>query len=93
MEYIRAAKDDQIYRFAETFGLDETNLRNIMKLHLAEDNINEFDRYGKLKATADSQKVKQYFEKEAGEGLSLFKANSRFDNLLRKFILTDGFDL
>ena len=42
---------------------------------------------------ADSQKVKQYFEKETGESLSLFKANARFDNLLRKFILTDGFDL
>lgn len=93
VEYIRAAKDDQIYRFADTFGLDETKLRNIMKLHLAEDNINEFDRYGKLKATADPQKVKQYFEKVTGESLSLFKANSRFDNLLRKFILNDGFDL
>lgn len=93
VEYIRAAKDDQIYRFADTFGLDESKLRELVELHLSEDNINEFDRLGKLKATADIQKVKAYFERESGEPISVFKAKSKFDNLLRSFILSGGFDL
>lgn len=92
-EYIRAAKDDQIHRFAEVFGLDEEKLRYLVEAHATEDNINEFDRFGKLKATADVQKIIAYFEKETNEQLSLFKANSKFNNFLRKFILSGGFDI
>lgn len=92
-EYIKAAKDDQIYRFASMFGVDENNLRDMMQVSVSEDNINEFGKLDKLKATADTQKIKEYFEKEAGEPLSIFKAKSKFDNLLRRFILSNGFDL
>ena len=92
-EYIKAAKDDQIHRFAEVFGLDEEKLRDLVEAHVTEDNINEFDRFGKLKATADAQKIIAYFEKETKEKLSLFKANSKFNNFLRKFILSGGFDI
>ena len=92
-EYIKAAKDDQIHRFAEVFGLDEEKLRDVVEAHVTEDNINEFDRIGKLKATADAQKIIAYFEKETKESLSLFKANSKFNNFLRKFILSGGFDI
>ncbi len=92
-EYMRRAKDDQIYRFAETFGLDEEMLRDIMTLHPTEETINEFGRYDNLKTTANLDKVKTYFENATGETLSIFKAKSRFDILLRKFILSGGFDL
>lgn len=93
VEYIRAAKNDQIHRFSENFGLDEVKLRELIELHVSEDNINEFGRLDKLKATADIQKVKQFFEQQSGEQMSTFKAKSKFDNLLRNFILTGGFDL
>lgn len=93
VEYMRAVKNDQIHKFAEIFGIDEDKLRDLIELHVTEDNINEFDRLGKLKATADSQKVKTYFEKATGEKLSVFKANSKFDILLRNFILEGGFEL
>ncbi len=92
-EYMRKAKDDQIYRFAQTFGIDETLLRDMMALHLTEETINEFGRYDKLKATVDIEKVKKYFKETFGEELSTFRAKSKFDNLLRTFILSGGFDL
>lgn len=92
-EYMRRAKDDQIFRFAEQFGLDDSLLREMMSLHLNEENINEFGRFDKLKASADMEKVKTFFESVTGEKLSIFKARSKFDNLLRSFIINNGFDL
>lgn len=92
-EYMRRAKDDQIFRFAELFGLDDSLLREMMSLHLNEENINEFGRFDKLKASANMEKVKEYFETSTGEKLSIFKARSKFDNLLRLFIVSNGFDL
>lgn len=92
-EYMCKAKDDQIFRFSEQFSLNEDLLREMIALHLNEDNINEFGRFDKLKASADMTKVKAYFEVSTGETLSIFKARSKFDNLLRKFILANGFDL
>ena len=59
---MRRAKDDQIFRFAEQFGLDDTLLREMMSLHLNEENINEFGRFDKLKASANMDKVKEYFD-------------------------------
>lgn len=92
-EYMRQAKDDQIFRFSEQFGLDDSLLREMMSLHLNEENINEFGRFDKLKASADMEKVKIFFESATGEKLSIFKARSKFDNLLRSFIINNGFDL
>ena len=92
-EYMKRAKDDQIYRFSEAFGINESLLRDMMALHLSEDTINEFGRYDKLRATADMEKVRKYFRETTGEELSPFKAKSKFDNFLRLFILSGGFDL
>ena len=90
---MKRAKDDQIFRFSEAFGINESLLRDMMALHLSEDTINEFGRYDKLKATADMEKVRKYFRETTGEELSPFKAKSKFDNFLRLFILSGGFDL
>ena len=93
VEYMQAAKNDQIHRFAMAFCIDEQNLREIMDLDVSEENINEFGRLDNLKSTADLQKIKTYFEEETGETLSIFRAKSKFDNLLRQFVLSGGFDL
>lgn len=90
--YMRSAKDDQIHRFAETFGLNETKLRDIMQLRITE-NIDEHGRFDALKATADDKKKIEYFSHKEGVTVSPFTARKRFDILLREFIVSGGFDL
>lgn len=92
-EYIRRDKDDKIYRFAETFGLDEKLLRDMMELQLTVETINEFARFDTLKATADDAKVRAYFEEHIGAPISKFKARTLFSNYLHDFIIAGGFDL
>lgn len=91
-EYQHRAKNDQIHRFAEAFGLDEEKLRNMMSLKLTEHNINEFGRLDELKKTVDKSKAKAYFEAKEQTKLNPPKVNIRTDKLLREFILSDGFD-
>lgn len=62
-------------------------------LRLNASNINEFGRYDELKKTVDKRKAKEYFEKIEGEKLFPPKVNIKVDNLLREFILKDGFDI
>lgn len=92
-EYISRAKDDQIHRLAESLGLDEAKLRNIMSLQLNASNINEFGRYDDLKKTVDKSKAKAYFEKLEGRKIIPPKVNVKVDNLLREFILSGGFEI
>lgn len=92
-EYQYKAKNDQIYRFASVFGLDEKKLRNMMGFSLSEANINEFGRLDDLKSTIDKVKAKEYFEKAEGKPVSLPKANIKMDKLLRKFILSGGLEI
>lgn len=92
-EYITKAKDDQIHRFAEVFGLSEELLRNIMELHVTEANINEFGRFDALKATFDRSKTKEYFEQIEGTKIIPPKIPMKLDKILRDFILQGGLDL
>ena len=92
-EYQCRAKDDQIHRFAVNFALDEEKLRNIMSLKITEKNINEFGRYDDLMSTVDKKKAKEYFERIEGIRLIPPKVNIKMDSLLRKFILSGGFEI
>lgn len=92
-EYKYNAKNDQIHEFAETFGLDEGKLRAMMELNLNELNINEFGRLDDLKKSVDKQKARAYFESVEGAKVLPYKVNIRMDSLLRKFILSGGFEL
>lgn len=92
-DYLYRAKNDQIHQFAETFGIDEDKLRNMMGLNLSENNINEFGRFDELKRTFDKVKAKAYFELAEGIKLIPPKVNMKMDNLLRDFILKGGFEL
>ena len=93
IEYQARAKDDQIHRLSELFGINEEKLRKIMGLRVTDANINEFGRYDELKATVDKEKAKTYFEKLTGTKLPLFKVNIKVDDLLRKFIFEGGFEI
>lgn len=96
-DYITAyryrAKDDQIHRFASAFGLDEKKLRNMMGLNLSENNINEFGRLDELKKSVDKTKAKVFFETLEQTKLIPPKVNMKTDQLIRKFILSGGFEI
>ncbi len=91
-EYQLAAQNDLIHRFAETIGVDEELLREIMSVHVTEANINEYGRFDRLEATVDKAKAKRYFEEKEGRPIPPFKVSIKVDNLLRQFILSDNFD-
>ena len=92
-EYQETAYDNQIHRFAQTFGVDEDKLRNMVNLGLNESNLNEFGRFDDLKSSIDKEKAKKYFEEKEGITIILPKVNKKMDKLLRKFVLTGGFDI
>ncbi len=92
-EYQVNAKNDQIHRFATAVGVDEGKLRAIMAIHATEATINEYGRFDALKASVDMKVAKQYFESAEGKPIPTFKINIKLDELLRKFILADGFEV
>lgn len=92
-EYEFSAKNDQIHCFANTFGLDEKQLRSMMDRHVNEASINEFGRYDSLKATADMAKAKEYFDTQKGKNLPEPMVHIEFDDYLRKFITEGVFNI
>ena len=93
LEYQINAKNDQIHKCAEVFGLNEKLLREFMKLGVTQSDINAYGKFSKLKDSADKTKTKLYFEKVEGNALPPFKALMKLDDFLRKFILEGGFDI
>lgn len=92
-EYQVNAKNDQIHRFAAAVGVNEDKLRAIMAIHVTEATINEYGRFDALKASVDMKIAKQYFEAVEGKPLPSFKITIKLDELLRKFIFADGFEV
>ncbi|GAB1482249.1 hypothetical protein MASR2M78_10640 [Treponema sp.] len=56
-------------------------------------NINEFGRFDELKGTVDKRKAKAYFDRLEGADTAAFQVNIKLHNLLKKFILSGGFDI
>lgn len=92
-EYQVNAKNDQIHRFAVALGVDEGKLRTIMALHVTESNINEYGRFNALVETVDKAVAKHYFETTEGQPVPSFKLSMKINAILRKFILSDGFEV
>ena len=93
VEYQTRAKDDQIHQLAVLFGLDEEKLRNMMGHKLTDANINEFGRLDDLKKSIDRQKARKYFEEMENTKIKIPTLNIKIDSLLRKFILSGGYEL
>ena len=93
VEYQTRAKDDQIHQLAVLFGLDEEKLRNMMGHKLTDANINEFGRLDDLKKSIDRQKARKYFEELENTKIKIPTLNIKIDSLLRKFILSGGYEL
>lgn len=92
-KYLSEAQNDQIHRIALCLGVDEAMLRNMIRLKLNKNNMNEFGRYDELKKTIDKGKAKEYFENIEGKQISPPKVNIKADHLLREFIEKGGFDI
>lgn len=86
-EYQTKAENDHISAFASAIGVDEAMLRQLHKLNLTEDNINEFGRLDELKNTVDKAQAKKHIEKQTGEVIPLRKVIIKVDKLLREFLL------
>lgn len=92
VEYQNAAKNDQIYKIATIFGLDEALLRDIMT-SAPKENINEYGKFDALKATVDKNKAKVFFDKLENSSIPLPLVNVKVDKYLRDFIEKGGFDV
>lgn len=92
-DYQAKAQQDQIKKLSDAIGVDETKLRNLMNLKVTEANINEFGRYDELKNTIDKVKAKVFIEKIEDSAIKPFQVNIKVDEILRKFILEEGFDI
>jgi len=92
-EYQSNAKNSEFDKLSQTFGLDETRLRNMMNSGITQLNINEYGRFDELKNSVDKAKAKAYFEELEGKTIPAFKVNMKVHKLLQDFIINGGFDL
>lgn len=76
----------RINGWAEQFGLDAGMLRSLIAAKPTESNINEFGRFSALKATADKQKVKAFFDNLHNDNLPMRRVSALFDSHLRQLI-------
>lgn len=86
-EYRRRAQDSRVHRFAESFGLDEALLRELVDLGSSEESIDEFGRFSRLLDSADRDLAKAYFEQKEGRAVPAFRVSVMLDKLLRDFVL------
>lgn len=91
--YRANAKNEQITSLVRTFGLDELKLRSLLNSGVTEATINEYGRFDELKETVDKTKTKKFFEERESMAIPPFKVNIKIADLLKKFILSGGFDI
>ena len=92
-DYMTTEKDQQVECLFEIFGLDKQLLKQMLNLDITEQNINEFNRFTRLKESVDKAKAKAYFEAQSGQVMSMLKVNIEVNNLLKKFLLQGVLDV
>ena len=92
-EYEVNAENNQIRKLSNAFGVSEEKLKNIMATTTSMTNINEFGKYEDLLKTVDLEKAKKTLEKIYNRELEKYEVNLNVDEILRKFIVNDGFDI
>lgn len=93
IQYQANAKNAQIKKVVELFGVDEVKLKEMMNTGVSESNLNDYGRFDSLKNSVDKQKAKAYFEKLEGTKIPPFKINMKVHNLLKDFIINGGYEL
>lgn len=93
VEYQARAKNDQIHVFAERLGIYEQKLRRLMEKHVTEKDIDAFGQYRELIQSVDIGTAKKYFDEKESVDVPKRKVRAKLDELVRRFILEDGFDI
>jgi type I restriction enzyme, R subunit len=91
--YQANAKNSQITKLIQLFGLDGTKLQEMINSAVTETNLNDYGRFDALKESVDKEKAKEYFEALEGTAIPPFKINMKVHNLLKDFIFNGGYDL
>ena len=92
-DYQARTQDNQVAALVEHLGVDKKKLVALMKANPTEANLDEYGRFSDLKETIDKVKAKAYFEELEGKTLLPFRINIKAAQLLRDFIIQEGFDL
>ena len=92
-QYESNAENDQIKKLSIAFGLDESKLRNLMKLSITAQNLNEYGRFDELLKTINIEQARESLQKIYNKEIAIWEANIKVADILRKFILQGGFDL
>ncbi|WP_028264130.1 type I restriction endonuclease subunit R [Atopobium fossor] len=86
-QYQAKAFEDEVTKIVDNFGLDEQLFRSIIATNVTEANLNEYERFDKLKASVDKGKAANYIESVDGETLKGFRLNARINKLLKSILL------
>lgn len=86
-EYKERDLDKMIFDEANLFGIDKQLLREIYITSNNERELNEHNRFEKLKSGANLEKVIAYFMKKENKQSSAFSARVKLDTELKEFIL------
>lgn len=84
--YMNRAKDDRIHKVASLLGADETQLRSLIMADVTPDNLNDYNRFKKLKETVDKTKAKAYLESREGATIAAYRLSAEIDSFLKSFI-------
>ena len=87
--YMERAQNDRIHKTAQNFGVNEKLLREMLALHLNENNINEYGRFDRLKESIVAETAQNYFASNKAN-VSVPMAKIKATDWLRNFIINGG---
>lgn len=86
-EYQDSELHKQIMTLCEATGLNSSQMTNIMRSDVNEQNLNEFNRFENLKLTLDLEKTREFLNRISGTTTPSFLIMPKADQILRDFIL------
>lgn len=92
-DYSVSELDKKISELVDFTGIDESQLRSMMNLHLTEKNLNEFGRFDALVASADIDLITRNLSAMKGREARPFESKIYLDKVLREFLLDGPFSL
>ena len=86
-EYQNSELRKQIITLSEATGLNASQLNELIKDGVNEQNLNEYNRFENLKLTLDTSKTHDFLKRIGGKPVPAFMVKPMADKILRQFIL------